>query len=130
MASMGWGQSLQAADRHPANAVLFAIAFVLALSAAPVKAQPPTPTPTPTQTPTPTPTPTPTQTPTASQTPVPTPSVPMTNLSAGSAVTNLGSSFLERLGDQASGGFNRASRNNPGGGGASESTDGVLYRSW
>jgi uncharacterized protein with beta-barrel porin domain len=54
----------------------------------------------------------------------------MTDLSAGAAVANLGSSFLERLGDQASGGFNRASRNNPGGGGASASTDGQTYRTW
>jgi uncharacterized protein with beta-barrel porin domain len=54
----------------------------------------------------------------------------MTNLSAGAAVADLGSSFLERLGDQASGGFNRASRSNPGGGGASESLDGQAFRSW
>jgi uncharacterized protein with beta-barrel porin domain len=62
--------------------------------------------------------------------PPPTPSIPMTELSAGAAVANLGSSFLERLGDQASGGFGRASRSNPGGGGASEALEGQPFRSW
>jgi len=50
--------------------------------------------------------------------------------SAGAAVTNLGSNFLERLGDQASYGFSRALRNNPGGGGASEATDAPRFRTW
>jgi uncharacterized protein with beta-barrel porin domain len=45
-------------------------------------------------------------------------------------VTNLGSNFLERLGNQASYGFSRALRNNPGGGGASEATDAPRFRSW
>jgi uncharacterized protein with beta-barrel porin domain len=62
--------------------------------------------------------------------PLPAPSIPMTDLSAGAAVANLGSSFLERLGDQASGGFGRASRSNPGGGGASEALDSPTFRSW
>ena len=44
-------------------------------------------------------------------------------MSAGAAVTNLGSNFLERLGNQATYGFGSALRNNPGGGGASEATD-------
>jgi uncharacterized protein with beta-barrel porin domain len=51
-------------------------------------------------------------------------------MSAGAAVTNLGSNFLERLGDQASSGFGSALRKNPGGGGASEATDGPVFRSW
>ncbi len=51
-------------------------------------------------------------------------------MSAGAAVTNLGSNFLERLGNQASSGFGRAFRNNPGGGGASEATDAPRYRAW
>jgi hypothetical protein len=51
-------------------------------------------------------------------------------LSAGAAVTNLGSNFLERLGDQATGGFGRASRSNPGGGGASEAMDAPTFRTW
>nr|WP_245301747.1 autotransporter outer membrane beta-barrel domain-containing protein [Bradyrhizobium sp. LTSP885] len=94
-----------------------------------------TPTPTPTPTPTVTPTPTPTPSPTPSPTPTPTPTSPIptminANVSAGSTVTNLGSNFLERLNNQTTNGFNRMSRNNPGGGGASESTDGPVYRSW
>ncbi len=50
--------------------------------------------------------------------------------SAGATVTNLGSNFLERLGNQATNGFGRASRSNPGGGGASESTDDPRFRTW
>jgi uncharacterized protein with beta-barrel porin domain len=45
-------------------------------------------------------------------------------------VINLGSSFLERLGTQATSGFDRALRNNPGGGGASEATEGPWLRAW
>jgi uncharacterized protein with beta-barrel porin domain len=52
------------------------------------------------------------------------------NQSVGATVTNLGSSFLERLGDQASSGFGQASRRNPGGGGASETTDAPRFRTW
>jgi uncharacterized protein with beta-barrel porin domain len=51
-------------------------------------------------------------------------------LSAGSTVTNLGSNFLERLGDQASSGFGHAFNNNLAGGGASEATDAPLFRAW
>jgi uncharacterized protein with beta-barrel porin domain len=51
-------------------------------------------------------------------------------LSAGAAVMNLGSSFLERLGSQATNGFGSASRSNPGGGGASAATDEPRYRTW
>ena len=43
---------------------------------------------------------------------------------------NLGSNFLERLGNQSSNGFNRLQRTNPGGGGASESTEAPRYRTW
>jgi uncharacterized protein with beta-barrel porin domain len=50
--------------------------------------------------------------------------------SSGAAVANLGSSFLERLGDQATGGFNRIARTNPGGGGASEAAEGSQFRAW
>ena len=50
--------------------------------------------------------------------------------SAGAAVLNLGSNFLERLGNQATYGFGNALRNNPGGGGASESTDAPRFRTW
>jgi uncharacterized protein with beta-barrel porin domain len=70
------------------------------------------------------------QTPRPSPTPVPTPTAVNSDISAGAAVTNLGSNFLERLGDQATNGFGRASRNNPGGGGASEATDEPRFRTW
>jgi uncharacterized protein with beta-barrel porin domain len=51
-------------------------------------------------------------------------------MSAGAAVANLGSNFLERLGSQASSGFGSALRSNPGGGGASEATDAQRFRTW
>ncbi len=105
--------------RVMALAVPFAMAVVSSADA-----QTPTPTPTPTATPTPTPTPTP------SPTPSPTPTKINADISAGSTVTNLGSNFLERLNNQATNGFNRMSRNNPGGGGASESVEGPRYRTW
>lgn len=62
--------------------------------------------------------------------PVPASSTTASDLSAGTGIANLGSNFLERLGDQATGGFGRASRSNPGGGGASETLDGQAFRSW
>ena len=76
------------------------------------------------------PSPTPTPTPTPSPTPSPTPTVINSNFSAGSTVTNLGSNFLERLGNKATSGFDKAMRSNPGGGGASESTEAPRFRSW
>jgi uncharacterized protein with beta-barrel porin domain len=76
------------------------------------------------------PTPTPTPTPTASPTPTPIPTVINSTVSSGAALTNLGSSFLERLGNQSSNGFNRLQRTNPGGGRASESTEAPRYRTW
>jgi uncharacterized protein with beta-barrel porin domain len=76
------------------------------------------------------PTPTPTPTPTPSPTPSPTPTVINSTVSSGAALTNLGSSFLERMGNQATNGFNRLQRTNPAGGGASESTEGPRYRTW
>lgn len=97
--------------RRVAAAVAMAFALIVAMSAAtPVLAQSPTPTPTPTPTPSPT--------------PVPMPS------STGSSMLDLGSGFLERLGNQASNGFTRAFRTNPGGGGASASTEDPRYRTW
>ena len=62
--------------------------------------------------------------------PIPVPTTIDSDLSAGAAVANLGSNFLERLGDQAAGGFGRASRSNPGGGGASETTEAPPFRTW
>jgi uncharacterized protein with beta-barrel porin domain len=61
---------------------------------------------------------------------VPVPTTINSDLSVGAAVANLGSNFLERLGDQATGGFGRASRSNPGGGGASEATEAPPFRTW
>ncbi len=72
------------------------------------------------------PTPTPTPNPTASLTPTAIGSA----LSAGSTVANLGSNFLERLGNQATSGFGKALRSNPAGGGASENTEAPRFRSW
>jgi uncharacterized protein with beta-barrel porin domain len=106
--------------------VAVAIAFVFTVAAAPSSVQAQTPTPTPTASPTPmlipalVPTPMPSPTPTAIN----------SDLSAGAAVTNLGSNFLERLGNQATNGFGGALRSNPAGGGASESTDAPRYRTW
>ncbi len=62
--------------------------------------------------------------------PVPAVSTTASDFSAGAGIANLGSNFLERLGDQATGGFGRASRSNPGGGGASEALDGQAFRTW
>ena len=62
--------------------------------------------------------------------PTPTPTSINSDLSAGAAVANLGSNFLERLGNQATYGFCRALRDNPAGGGASEATDAPRFRSW
>ena len=77
-----------------------------------------------------TPSPTPTPTPTPSPTPIPTPTMINSDVSSGATAANLGSSFLERLGNQASGGFNRISRSNPGGGGASEAAEGPRFHAW
>lgn len=107
--------------RRITTAVAMAFALLVTMSAAtPGFAQSPLPSPTPTPTPSPTPT------------PMPTPISSSANYdrSAGNATLNLGSGFLERLGNQASGGFNRAFRTNPGGGGASESTEDPRYRTW
>ncbi|QWG20516.1 autotransporter outer membrane beta-barrel domain-containing protein [Bradyrhizobium sediminis] len=99
--------------------MVFASALLLAAAAvasSPAQAQSPTPTPTPTPTPSPTPSPTPT--------------VINSSFSAGSTVTNLGSNFLERLGNQATSGLGKALGSNPGGGGASESTEAPQFRTW
>jgi uncharacterized protein with beta-barrel porin domain len=97
-----------------ATAVAVACVLVLALGVAEPRAQAiiaPLPAPLPTPIP-------------------PSPGVINSDVSAGATVANLGSSFLERLGNQASGGYGRALRSNPGGGGASESTEGPRFRTW
>ena len=97
-----------------ALARLVAIAFALIAVISSAQAQTPTPTPTPT----------------ASPTPTPTPTVINSTVSSGAALTNLGSNFLERLGNLQSNGLSRLQRTNPGGGGASESTEAPRYRTW
>ena len=106
--------------RRLATAIAMVFVLVVAVAAASSSVQAQTPSPTPTPTPTPTPSPIPNPTPTSIN----------SDLSAGAAVTNLGSNFLERLGNQASSGFGRAFRTNPGGGGASEATDAPQFRTW
>ena len=102
-----------------ARAVALVLVLAVMAAASPAFAQSPSPTPTPTPTPSPSPTPTPTATQINS------------DISTGSTVLNLGSNFLERLGNQATNGFVRESRTNPGGGGASEAIDNSpRYRTW
>ena len=102
-----------------ARAVALVLVLAVMAAASPAFAQSPSPTPTPTPTPSPSPTPTPTAT------------LINSDISTGSTVLNLGSNFLERLGNQATNGFVRQSRTNPGGGGASEAIDNSpRYRTW
>src|SRR5712664_2776277 len=84
-------------------AQVVALVFVLAIAVASSAAQAQSTTPTPAASPTPT-------------------SID-SDRSAGIAVTNRGSNFLERLRNQASNGFRKATASNPVGGGASESAD-------
>lgn len=107
-----------------AIAMAFAVVVMMPATSGFAQSPRPTPTPTPTASPTPTPTPSPTATPT------PSPSATNYDQSAGNSALNLGSNFLERLGNQASSGVDRVSRTNPGGGGASESADDPRYRTW
>lgn len=103
--------------RRIATAITAAFALVMMVAAAtPGLAQSLTPTPAASPRPTPSPTPTPSST--------------NYDQSAGNSALDLGSNFLERLGNQASGGVNRAFRTNPGGGGASVSTEDPRYRTW
>ena len=75
-----------------------------------------------------------TPTPAASPTPTPSPTPVSTSInydrSVGNSALDLGSNFLERLGNQASNGLNRTFRTNPGGGGASASAEDPRYRTW
>jgi uncharacterized protein with beta-barrel porin domain len=102
--------------RRHARAVAMVLVLVVTVAAASSAVQAQTIAPAPAPSPSPTPSPTPTSI--------------NSDLSVGSAVTNLGSNFLERLGSQASSGFGRALRTNPGGGGASEATDAPQFRTW
>ena len=64
--------------------------------------------------------------------PTPTPGIAIigSDISAGQAASNLGSTFLERLASQATNGVDRIGRTNPGGGGASAATEAPKLRAW
>jgi outer membrane autotransporter protein len=64
--------------------------------------------------------------------PTPTPGITIisSDISAGQTASDLGSNFLERLGNQATNGVNRIGRSNPGGGGASEAAEPPKFRTW
>jgi uncharacterized protein with beta-barrel porin domain len=66
--------------------------------------------------------------PTPVPSPSPTPDLINSTVSSTATITNLGSNFLERFGT--SNGFSRMLATNPGGGGASESTETPRYRTW
>jgi uncharacterized protein with beta-barrel porin domain len=120
----GLVRGLASAIAKAVAAMVFALALMLTANPVQAAAILPTPTPTPTPTPIPTPTPTPIPSPTPSR------SSDNTGMAAGATLANLGSNFLERLGNQATHGFGNAWRSNPGGGGASEATDEPRFRTW
>jgi len=64
--------------------------------------------------------------------PTPTPGLTIisSEISAGKAAADLGSNFLERLGNRATDGADRIARTNPGGGGASQATETPRFRAW
>ncbi|WP_410052033.1 autotransporter outer membrane beta-barrel domain-containing protein [Bradyrhizobium sp. SZCCHNRI3016] len=62
--------------------------------------------------------------------PSPAPGAISSERSSGQAVLDLGSSFLERLGTQATQGVTRLQRSNPGGGGAPEASGQPRFRTW
>jgi uncharacterized protein with beta-barrel porin domain len=105
-----------------AIAVVFAVALPVVSMSAPAHAQvaPPAGGPPPVVAPAAAPIPTPT----------PIPGQINSYISTGSTALDLGSIFLERLGNQATNGFVRGARTNPDGGGASEAAEAPRYRSW
>ncbi|MGJ4946625.1 autotransporter outer membrane beta-barrel domain-containing protein [Bradyrhizobium sp. HKCCYLS1011] len=76
------------------------------------------------------PTPTPSPSPSPSPVPVPSPTASNATLATDQTVLDLGSSFLARLGNQATNGAGRGLRTNPGGGGASEAAEASQFRTW
>jgi uncharacterized protein with beta-barrel porin domain len=109
-----------AGRRSVTTVIVFGFALAVAATSAQAQVAPPPPPPPPVITPVVTPAPA----------LFPTPSDVNSEMSANSAVANLGSNFLERLGQQASYGFGSGLRRNPGGGGASEATDAPAFRMW
>jgi uncharacterized protein with beta-barrel porin domain len=67
--------------------------------------------------------------PTPTVLPSPVPTAINADVSAGSTILDLGSNYLERLGDQMTGGLNGAQRN-PGGGGAPAAAELQRFRVW
>jgi uncharacterized protein with beta-barrel porin domain len=114
----GTGRSLPSTFAFKAIAFVFGVMLAAVVASSAAQAQSPSPTPSPTPSPSP------------SSLPNPTPTFINSDVSVGATVINLGSTFLERLGGLASSGFGRALRTNPGGGGASEATDGPRFRTW
>lgn len=68
--------------------------------------------------------------PTPAPTPTPGITIVSSRISVDNAVTNLGSGYLERLTNQATNSIDRIGRNNPGGGGASQTTEPTKVRVW
>jgi outer membrane autotransporter protein len=64
--------------------------------------------------------------------PTPTPGLTIVSSEFSSVTTtaDLGSNFLERLGNRATDGADRIARTNPGGGGASQTTEAPRFRAW
>jgi outer membrane autotransporter protein len=64
--------------------------------------------------------------------PTPTPGLTIVSseFSASQTAADLGSNFLERLGNRATDGADRIARTNPGGGGASQATEAPKFRAW
>lgn len=122
----------QRAGEPRGRIAVFSLAATLAFAPALAQAQIAPPTTAPPTPPAPPSTLAPPPTTPVSVPPAPVPSTTDFNAgqSAGIAITDLGSNFLRRLGNQATYGFDKAQRSNPGGGGASEATETPQFRSW
>ncbi|WP_315798812.1 autotransporter outer membrane beta-barrel domain-containing protein [Bradyrhizobium sp. SZCCHNRI3043] len=104
--------------RVPGAALLAIVAFGMAVASSPCAAQAGLPSIAASPTPTPSPLPS------------PAPGAISSERSSGQTVLDLGSSFLERLGTQATQGVTRLQRSNPGGGGAPEASEQPRFRTW
>ncbi|WP_315777498.1 MULTISPECIES: autotransporter outer membrane beta-barrel domain-containing protein [unclassified Bradyrhizobium] len=104
--------------RVPGAALLAFVAFGMAVASSPCAAQASLPSIAASPTPTPSPLPS------------PAPGAISSERSSGQTVLDLGSSFLERLGTQATQGVTRLQRSNPGGGGAPEASEQPRFRTW
>ncbi|NPU14821.1 autotransporter outer membrane beta-barrel domain-containing protein [Bradyrhizobium sp. 83002] len=111
-------------DGRPCTGAFVAVSFVVALAAGCLATSATDAASLPSVAASPTPAPTP------SPSPSPIPSAVSSDLSSGRTVLDLGSNFLERLGNQATFGGSRLQRSNPGGGGASGASEQPRFRSW